>query len=342
MKQERLAPEDHRWLAFLARRDDATAVHHPAWSAVLHEAYGFPVSVVAFVGSDGEFAGGVPVADVAIPLRGRRWVSLPFTDHCPPLLPEGSDRRDVLAALDELRRAEGISSLELRDDVAVDRDLTTNAGVRHTLTLDPESDRYFTSLKSSVRRNIRAGMKNGVRIERCGKRRDVTETFYRLQSITRRRLGVPVQPRRYFDALWRNIVATDLGFLLLAFVRDRPIAGAIFFEWKSKIIYKHGASDHSFWSVRPNDLLFWRAIEASAEKGVKAFDFGRSAYEDAGLRRFKSGWGANEAELVYTRIAAASATASVPRASRLIAPLIRRAPVAFARLLGTAFYRYAA
>ena len=199
-----------------------------------------------------------------------------------------------------------------------------------------------------MRRNIRAALKNGVRVEERARRCDTTETFYRLQGITRRRQGVPVQPRRYFDALWRNVIATKLGFLLVALVGDHPIAGAIFLEWNGTVVYKYGASDHSYWSLRPNDLIFWTAIQASLEKGHSTLDFGRSAFRDEGLKRYKSSWGAHELELAYTTFAdretssSGAGHASADRAAQLIAPVIRRSPVWFARWLGTAFYKYAA
>jgi CelD/BcsL family acetyltransferase involved in cellulose biosynthesis len=341
VKLRRLSPEDADWFELLSRREDAGPLHHPSWLSVLRESYGFSVCVLACVSEEGVVSGGLPLADVALPLRGRRWISLPFTDYCPPLLPVGAELIDLAADLDSLRRAADVQSLEIRGGLGGQRHNSFPAGVRHVLFLDQEPSAAFSSLKSATRRNIRAALRNGVRVVRREGQSDVTDTFYRLQSVTRRRLGVPVQPRKYFEALWRNMIATKLGFLLLAYFQDRPIAGAIFLEWKTTVVYKHGASDHSFWSLRPNDLLFWKAIESSASRGAHIFDFGRSGFADQGLRRFKSGWGACEHDLVYTMIPQATAPRA-PRASQLLAPAIRRGPIWFTRVLGTAFYRYAA
>jgi CelD/BcsL family acetyltransferase involved in cellulose biosynthesis len=342
VKLRRISPEDDGWFDLLSRREDAGPLHHPSWLSVLRESYGFSVCVIACVSEEGVVSGGLPLADVAFPLRGRRWISLPFTDYCPPLLPARAELPDLAAGLDSLRRAANVRSLELRDELGNQRRTSFPAGVRHVLLLDQEPSAIFASLKSSTRRNIRAALRNGVRVVRREGQSDVTETFYRLQSVTRRRLGVPVQPRKYFEALWRNMIARKLGFLLLAYFQDRPIAGAIFLEWKTTVVYKHGASDHSFWSLRPNDLLFWKAIESSAGRGAHIMDFGRSAFEDQGLRRFKNGWGACEHDLVYTMIPPRAAAGRASRAPQLLAPAIRRGPIWFTRVLGTAFYRYAA
>jgi CelD/BcsL family acetyltransferase involved in cellulose biosynthesis len=344
VKLRRLVCEDQRWIAFLSAREDASPFHHPAWLAVLRESYGFPTSVIAFTSEDERVMGGLPVAEVSKPFGARRWVSLPFTDYCPPLLAPGVELRAVLSELEALRQTEGMRSLELRGGQAHpgQTDGLIPAGVRHVLALDNEPSKMFASFKSSTRRNVRAALAKGVRVERRDGKADLTETFYRLQSLTRRRLGVPVQPRRYFESLWRNLIATKLGFLLLAFVEERPVAGAIFLEWNGVTVYKHGASDHAYWPLRPNDLLFSRAIDASAARGVRFFDFGRSAWEDEGLRRFKRGWGASEYELVYTMLAPEPARSGAPRASRLLAPVIRRGPIWLTRWLGRAFYRYAA
>ena len=339
LELRRIALEDERWLAHVSARSEATPFHHPRWAAAIRDAYRFPVSVLAFTAPDGRLVGGLPIAEVAAPLRGRRWVSLPFTDHCPPLLPGGLASGGLQAHLERARREAGIRGVEVRDAVA---EPSVPAGVRHVLPLGDDGAAAFAALRPSVRRNVRAAGRNGVRIERGRSRSDVVETFYRLQSITRRRLGVPVQPRRYFESLWENVVATGLGFLLLAHAEGRPIAGAIFLEWNGTIVYKHGASDHSAWSLRPNDLLFWTAIEQGVERRRRAFDFGRSALADEGLRRYKSGWGANEVALAYTTFSDDRSAPSDSRVAGFAAPVIRRAPVWFARWLGTAFYRYAA
>src|SRR5438067_6027003 len=107
-----------------------------------------------------------------------------------------------------------------------------------------------------LRRNIGVAERLGVTLYQ-GNSPDDMEVFYRLHLMTRRRLGVPIQPRRFFHLFNSYIIDHHLGFILSAHVDDVPIAAAVFLNWNGVLIYKYGASDHRFWNYRPNNLLFW-------------------------------------------------------------------------------------
>ena len=83
--------------------------------------------------------------------------------------------------------------------------------------------------------------------------------------------------------MWDRVIAAGFGFVSVAYVDGRAVAGAVFLAWKGTIIYKYGASDHHAWKLRPNNLLFAEAIRWSAENGYATFDFGRSGTADEGL-----------------------------------------------------------
>jgi lipid II:glycine glycyltransferase (peptidoglycan interpeptide bridge formation enzyme) len=72
--------------------------------------------------------------------------------------------------------------------------------------LDRSEDDVFAALHANqVRRNIRRAQRAGVVVRPGNAEADVTEVFYRLHTRTRHRLGVPVQPLRYFRLLWEAI-----------------------------------------------------------------------------------------------------------------------------------------
>ena len=70
------------------------------------------------------------------------------------------------------------------------------------------------------------------------------------------------------------------------------------------LTYKYGASDVAFLDRRPNNLLFAEAIGYGVEHGFERLDFGRTDYDNPGLRTFKLGWGATEHQLAYTYLGA--------------------------------------
>ena len=79
-----LTIDDARWLRFLASQPDATVFHHPAWAHLLAEAYGHRTQLLVETSGD-EIIAGLPLADIQVTFSKRRFVSLPFTDHCPPI-----------------------------------------------------------------------------------------------------------------------------------------------------------------------------------------------------------------------------------------------------------------
>lgn len=80
----RLAPPDSRRLPLVEAAPDASAFHQVPW-LVLTAAYRFPAQVLAVVAPGGEVIAGLPLVRIRRPFSGVTYVSLPFTDHCPPL-----------------------------------------------------------------------------------------------------------------------------------------------------------------------------------------------------------------------------------------------------------------
>src|ERR1700758_4116167 len=99
---------DPRWEGFVARQRSATPFHHPSWGTLIAGCYGFRAFAVATSDATGEIRAGVPVIEVRH-LRGEpKWVSLPFTDYCPPLVPAPQEETDLVGALWQASRAAGV------------------------------------------------------------------------------------------------------------------------------------------------------------------------------------------------------------------------------------------
>src|SRR5207302_7671352 len=114
-----------------------------------------------------------------------------------------------------------------------------------------------------------------------------------------------------------------------------PVAAGLFLGRGRTLVYKYGASDASAWHLKPNHLLYWSAIEWAAERGFQVLDLGKTELANAGLRRFKAGWGAEELPLVHTRGGPAAAAADGDgRLGRALGAVIRRSPPAVCRALG--------
>jgi CelD/BcsL family acetyltransferase involved in cellulose biosynthesis len=338
-----LPPADERWADFVRHHPAALPFHLPSWSLVLGESYGFRPFVLAVADEEGGITGGMPVMEIRGRINGSRWVSLPFTDRCPPLASDQATAARLVRLAEQARKLANIQRLEVHGDLpgteVVHRRLP---GIGHVLPLSPDPSVTFRGFsRSQVQRNVLKAERSGLTVRRATTREDLTDLFYGLHLRTRRRLGVPVQPRRFFDLLWRRIIASGGGFVLLASRDGHPIAGAVFLTAGRTVIYKYGASEPSAWPLRPNNLIFWHAIRWSCENGFAEFDFGLSDVGNRGLRNFKNGWGAIEESLVYATLGA-EPPRSLQAGALLLSPLIRRTPLWLCRVVGETAYRYAA
>jgi len=333
-----LRPDDRRWTEFLGRSSDATVFHHPAWSDVIAESYDFESFVLAQKDAIGRVVAGLPVATRPRP-PGYVVIALPFTDYCPPLLSASADLEQFTAPLTQWQRQEPV------ERIAVSAALPAWAGVhvipqgvRHLLPLPASSDDVLHDLRrTALPRAIRKAQREGVST-RISQTHDSLPVFYKLHTQTRRRLGVPVQPRRFFELLWRRVIEPGLGFVVLAYQQDVPVAAALFLAWNGNLIYKYGASDHRYWALRPNNLVMWTAIDWGCRNGYRQLDFGRTELHDQGLRDFKSRWGATEVPLAYSYVADRAPRPLPQLARSTMAALIQIAPASVCRGLGELLY----
>ncbi len=164
------------------------------------------------------------------------------------------------------------------------------------------------------------------------------DAFYALHVRTRRRLGVPTQPKGFVRDLGA-LMAGGLGFVALATLGDRHVAAAVFLRAGRTLTYKWGASDERFLNARPNNLLFARVIGWACDEGLLALDLGRTDIGHEGLAAFKRGWGADERPLEYT-FAGAPPPSGESRLGRAAGELIRRSPEAVGRAAGELLYRH--
>jgi len=335
---------DPRWRAFVAGHPRATPFHHPDWTRLVAGCYGFRAFALAIGDVTGAIRAGLPVVEVRHLGSGPKWVSLPYTDYCPPLVSGRQEEEQLASALQRASCAAGVRRVEVRAPLA-GGSATGPAALRHVLPLSRSSAEVYAGFhRSQVQRNIRRAEREGLTVRQGPRPQDLSGTFYGLHLRTRRRQGVPVQPRRFFRLLWENTISTGLGSVLIVEASARPVAAAVFLYWNGTVIYKFGASDASTWSLRPNHLLFWHAIRTACEQGYRCFDFGRTDVGQEGLRNFKLSWGAVEEPLVYGTLGGKpeSASAAEGMAARMLGPVIRHGPLLLCRAVGETLYRYVA
>lgn len=241
-------------------------------------------------------------------------VSLPFADHCDPLLDNDNASQELIEFFRALINGNSWKYIEIRPrNSTLLRPLSGkekgNSFCFHVIDLDAPVETLFNNLqKSSIQRSIRRAEREGVTREK-GRSEAFLSKFYGLMLKTRRRHKLPPQPISWF----RNLIAC-LGERLtirLASKNGEPIASILTLSYRGTLIYKYGCSDERHHNLGPVPFLFWDAILEAKENGLHEFDLGRSDLTNPGLIAFKTRLGAKASTLEYVRFSAAQSAPAV-------------------------------
>ncbi len=287
-------------------------------------------------------ANGLVLCRVSSWITGNRLVSLPFSDHCEPLLADASELCDFVASLREecARWRAGYFELRLLPGHEIsDRILVrSQTYYLHTLDLIPPLEEVFGRLhKDSIQRRIRrAGRELSCEVGRSG---ELVDEFYRLLMMTRRRHHVPPQPRAWF----RNLVECMGPNLQISVAQKNgvSIAAMLTLRHGSTVVYKYGASDQNFHYLGGVPYLFWNLVKASKESGVTEIDLGRSDLNNHGLIRFKDRFGTTRKLMTYFRHPQAEERPAMPNwIPRSLGRVLSLLPTAVMPAVGRVIYRH--
>ncbi len=298
--------EDPRWDRLVQWHPRASVFHSPAWLKALSQTYGY--SPVAYTTSapGTDLRTGLLFCSVESWLTGRRLVSLPFSDHCEPLVDSESDLQLLATAALQEARKEKCKYVGLRPlrhvDIVTSCPRTTVAYTFHQLDLSPDLTTLFSNLhKSSTQRKIRRAEREGLMYQE-GSTLPLFESFYRLFQMTRGRHNLPSQPREWFI----NLMSCCGDTLKIRVARKKDgqaVAAMITLRFNDTLVYKYGCSDSRFNNLGSMHLLFWRSIMEAKNAGLRSLDFGRTNADQQGLITFKNRWGAKQSTLTYSRYA---------------------------------------
>jgi len=298
---------DPQWAAILERHPSASVFHTPGWLNALRRTYGYqPLVVTASPGAT--LDSGVVVCRVNSWLT-RRLVSVPFADHCDPLVSSAGDFSEMFTFLKSHARGLSANSIELRPTLAATPlvESATGSGelqpdanyYLHRLDLRADGTELFRKFHhSSTQRAIRRAEREQLTYEN-GTSIQLLASFYRLLRMARRRHGLPPQPIAWF----RNLIAC-LGERVMIHVASKngqPIASIMTLSFKQTMVYKYGGSDAAHHRLGGMPFLFWRAIQDAKLRGFTQLDLGRSDLDQPGLIAFKNHLGAAQSLLTYYR-----------------------------------------
>jgi len=335
---------DDRWINFTDQHSDASVFHTRPWLEALKLTYGYVPIVFTTSAPAEDLSDGIVFCRVESWLTGRRLVSLPFADHCHPLVNTPAALQSLLSTL-ALRMATSWRYIELRPLWDEARAMEEGTGFSrsasyqyHALDLRPDSESLYRGLHvNCIQRKIRRAEREQLSYEE-GRSASHVDKFYSLFLLTRRRHGLLSQPREWFRNLTRcfgnrlkvRVVSKD----------EQPVAAMVTIEHRNTIVYKYGASDPQFHKLGGMPFLFWKTICDAKNSGADQLDLGRSDDESVGLVQFKQRLGAASSNLSYYRICSQESAVEACSRQTVIRSAFARLPNRLYRAAGSMLYRH--
>jgi hypothetical protein len=298
--------KDPRWAEFVQRHPRASVFHTTGWLEATHRTYGYEPIVYTTSTPGAVLTNGIVFCRITSWLTGRRIVSLPFADHCEPLLESPEQGKELFGSLQYTLEGENLKYIETRP---LSGNLPTEPWMQksdlfsfHVLDLSPALENLFRAFqKDCIQRKIRRAEREALCYEE-GCSEALLNKFYRLLVLTRRRHHLPPQPIKWFQNL--ITLLRDQLTIRVASHGQRPIASILTLSHRDTLVYKYGCSDPHYHNLGGMPFLFWKAIQEAKKRGMQVFDFGRSDSTNEGLIRFKDQWGTTRSTLAYGRICA--------------------------------------
>ena len=324
--------------------DEYTIFHTSNWSSVLSDSYGFRACYFAIIEGD-HFIFLLPMMEVHNFLFGKKGICLPFTDYCNPIINSKVELNDLLPQILSTAQGYNWKSIQIKDkSVSLGINPASSYYYRHTLVLQGGEEAVFKKFKENYQRKIKkASKQNKVNVS-ISKSFQALEDYYQLHCLTRKRQGMPPQPFSYFNNVYTHIIEKNLGFISLASIDNERIAGAVFFHFGGKAVYKYSASNLRYKSFNASYLVIWEAVRWLCGLGCTELCFGRTDPLHEGLIQFKGGWGTERHQINYYKynvqkeMFIQEEQKGNPPGHSLLTVL----PVSVLKMLGSMIYRYGA
>lgn len=287
---------------FVSQHPEANIYSTLLWGELIYSTYGYTPNNYLVIDN------GKPVAcfnlfEQSFLGRVKRFSQVPFSHNVPFLV---DDRYDKEALINFISNHFDNAALVFKTDLVIENSEIQKRSFNYIskLQLSDEATLWKGFNKSNVQRSLKKADKSELRLDDSNTLESYL-TFYHLQALTRKKQGSPMYPRALFVNMYALLASASLAKCFLA--RDslgEPIAGIITLSFNGKTIYAYGGSSDSVENLakRPNHFLMWHAIRSALNSGNQVFDFGSTPLTHHSLLRYKSYWGAQTEELVYSYI----------------------------------------
>lgn len=173
-----------------------------------------------------------------------------------------------------------------------------------TISLAISEDELLAGMKQKTRYNIRLAEKKEITIRSS----EDYQAFHTMAMETGERDNFGIHSLEYYLKVKEYFASSNQSNLLMAFFKDKPVAGIIVLRQGKNAWYMYGASTGEERNRMPTYLLQWEAIKWAKEQGCTEYDlWGIPDHEEVelealftekqqhdglwGVYRFKRGFG---------------------------------------------------
>lgn len=332
---------DLRWAAFIEKHPQASVFHSSNWLKALQTVYGYDPVVITNCPPRIPLTNGIVFCRIKSSLTGCRFVSLPFSDHCEPLISGRGEADDLLRHVCQ-QVGRKWRYVEIRP-ISLEPNAYAEFGQSatycfHRLDLNKSTHDLFHGFhKDCIQRKIRRAERERLKYEE-GTSEDLLQKFYRLLVMTRRRKYLPPQPLDWFRGL---IAAFGKDLKIRVASKDGlPVASILTLSHKRIMTYKYGCSDSAAHKFGGMALLMWNTIQDAKDSGSEQLDMGRSDTFNTGLIAFKEHWGASRTALHYWKYPCKPVKCRGDWQRSLARLVVSAAPDAALKMAGKLLYRH--
>ncbi len=273
------------WDAFVRQAACGLPLHLSGWRQVMRDTYGYRTHYLMAHDDEDEILGVLPLFIVPSRLTGKRATTMPG-GLC--AISEQAASRLIDQAV-QIANAEGIGAVVIQDarEIWAPGWHVESGHVYWTLSLPDTEESLWSRLDGNIRRQVRKGKKNGLRVEidRNGR---LLEPYYEIFSRFTHLAGTPVFSLEFL----KNIIQTFAGGFNIALVWNEatPIAGYLQLEMNDTVYGMWGAALPETLILRPAYLALWEIMRDAIANKYSHLDMGRSP-AGSNASKFKGQWG---------------------------------------------------
>jgi FemAB-related protein (PEP-CTERM system-associated) len=328
------AADRARWDAFVQTCPAATFFHRAGWQRVIEAAFGHRTWFL-LAERDGAIEGVLPLAQIKSRLFGHALIALPFCVYGGAAALTDAARAALDAEALRLARELAAGHLEYRNHAPAHPDDPAWLGKDLYVTFRKAISGDDEENMNAIPRKQRAMVRKGIKLGLAGEVDDDVDRFFTAYAHSVHRLGTPVFPKKYFRLL-KEEFGDDCEVRVIV-QGETLVAGVLSFFFRDEVLPYYGGGMDIARDVAGNDFMYWNLMQASAAKGYRIFDFGRSK-RGTGAFDFKKNWGFTAQPLPYEyRLVRSAELPDVNPLNpkyQLFIRLWRKLPIGLANVLG--------